>query len=263
MSHQLVKKRTVSYHHYAEYEYRLARESTVPFLRTWQFSFEGLRIIDVGCGAGGTTEAFYEAGSQVTGIDIDQKRIDVAQQRAAEKKYDITYFCADGQTPPATMGHDYDCAIVRDVLEHVDEPHEFMRSVQNLVKPSGQIFLTFPPYFSAYGGHQHHPESITRFLPWSHVIFPGFVFRRLLPPHEDYRKELKSLNRLTINKAERIFAELKLPILRRQLYVIRPSLHFKHKLPIVKAGFFSSLPLVRELLITGAYYLLQNRAFEV
>lgn len=260
MSRKLAKERSASAENYADYEYQLARQSILPVLEKWDVRLEGARLLDVGCGGGGTPEAFHEKGAAVTGLDIEEKWIRLARDRAKARGYDIAYFHADGQNMPREIGDGYDLAIIRDVIEHVEDPGRFLESVLERIRPDGRVFISFPPYYSAFGAHQHHPRAITRFLPWSHIYLPKFLFNRLLPDIPDYREEREQLNRLTISRIEEVFFHLNLPVTHKQLYVIRPSLHFKYKLPIIKAGLLTSRRGIRELMVSGAYYLLRKPA---
>jgi len=256
MSKGIIKSRTDSYEAYGEYEYQLTREKVVPFLKAWGIELKELKVIDIGCGAGGSSEVFCEAGALVTGLDIDIERIDAAKSRAKERGQDIDYRVCDVHNPPSDLSNKFDLALVRDVIEHVAEPREFLSQISGLIKESGCIFISFPPYYSAFGGHQHHPESVTRFIPWCHLI-PERYFYKLLPDIPAYRKELKLLNKMTISKIKKIIVENKLNLIREDYYLIRPSLNFKHNLPEIRDPFFRYIPLVRELLFTGAFYLVK------
>lgn len=256
MTRELRKKRNLCLNMYADYENKLIRTSLLPIMKEWGIDFNGCRLLDVGCGAGGTTEAFYEEGAIVSGLDIDPKRISVAMKRAVSKGYPISYCMADGHKEFSEGDSRFKLLVIRDVIEHVANPLLFMQSLLGRLSEEGMIFVSFPPYYSAYGGHQHHPQSVTRFMPWSHVLLPNFIFNRLLPMDREYRESLASLNRITISGFERIAKSLNLKMLKKQLYVIRPCHHFKYGFPTLKSGAITSLPIIREVMISGVLYLL-------
>jgi 2-polyprenyl-3-methyl-5-hydroxy-6-metoxy-1,4-benzoquinol methylase len=47
-------------------------------------SFEGLEVLDVGCGEGRTARTIARAAAAVTGVDPDEKRIEVARSTDSE-----------------------------------------------------------------------------------------------------------------------------------------------------------------------------------
>src|SRR5262249_31675567 len=61
----------------------------------------GGRVLDVGCGAGGTTLAVARllgAKGHCTGIDISEPMIAAARSRAGRNNTAATFICANGQT---------------------------------------------------------------------------------------------------------------------------------------------------------------------
>lgn len=256
MKNEFIKHRVASANNYAEYEYRLTKEKIIPFLSDWDIKLDGLTLIDVGCGAGGTTQVFYENGAKTTGIDISSERIDIAKERVNNHNQKIDFFCFDAHKSRPELENKFELAIVRDVIEHIADPRVFLLQINKFLEPSGRIFISFPPYFSAFGGHQHHPNSVTRFFPWIHLLLKS-NYIKLLPKIPEYRAEIKALNHLTIYNFEKILQEEKFQILKKEYYIIRPSLNFKYGLPLMKAGFIGKMKHLRELLVTGAFYLLK------
>jgi len=257
MPDNIIKDRTDSFDNYGEYEYRLTRATVVPLFRRWNIEVRGKSLIDIGCGAGGSSHVFHEEGARVVGLDIDADRIHSACQRASRHNLDITFMTADVHEPPAGLARAFDLAIVRDVLEHVADPRLFLARVMELLREEGLVFISFPPYYSAFGGHQHHPRSVTRFMPWSHLL-PSWLFYRMLPDIPEYRHEIRSLNRLTIHRLEEIIARDGYTTIVKELFYIRPSLSFKYGLPIIKAGAMAKRGFVREFLVTGAFFVLSH-----
>ena len=49
---------------------------------TKQTTLDGLRILDIGCGAGLLSEQMAKSGACVTGVDIAEKNINIARQHA-------------------------------------------------------------------------------------------------------------------------------------------------------------------------------------
>ncbi|MBN2381756.1 class I SAM-dependent methyltransferase [bacterium] len=258
MTESFIKQRTDSLDSYGEYEYHLTRATLLPLFHDWGLILKDKYLIDIGCGAGGSSQVLYEEGAHVTGLDIDADRIDTARDRTRRNNQPIEFLVSDVHEPPPRLMGRFDLAIVRDVLEHVADPHLFLDRIRSLIKQDGLIFVSFPPYYSAFGGHQHHPRSITRFIPWCHLI-PQKFYVKLLPEIESYRQEVKSLNKLTIGRMEALIAANNFRLVREELFYIRPSLHYKYGLPVIRAGRLARRGSMREFLITGAFFLLASR----
>ncbi|MEK6813498.1 MAG: class I SAM-dependent methyltransferase [Nitrospirota bacterium] len=241
---------------YAEYEQALACETVVPMLGRWGIAIGGAAILDAGCGMGGVTVALAARGARVLGLEIDSERVEAARRFAEKSGVSAQYVCADAAASSSLDGYrDFDGIVLRDVVEHVADSGGMLSRLRGSIRGSGWMFVSFPPYYSPYGGHQHHPQSRTKYIPWVQIL-PGRLYERWLPDIPEYRAEVRSLNRMTISRFEREVRESGWKVREREHYVIRPSLGFKHGLPVVRAGLLGRLPGLRELVVTGSYYLL-------
>ncbi|MDB2683072.1 bifunctional 2-polyprenyl-6-hydroxyphenol methylase/3-demethylubiquinol 3-O-methyltransferase UbiG [Alphaproteobacteria bacterium] len=99
---------------------------------------KGQKILDVGCGGGLVCEPLARLGAKVTGLDADTQAIEAAQEHADEGGLKITYKCG------AVEDHkgQYDAVMALEILEHVNEPAEFLKNCASLLKPGGFLIAS-------------------------------------------------------------------------------------------------------------------------
>ena len=103
--------------------------------------FEGLRLLDVGCGAGLLSEPLARLGAEVTAIDASAEMIEAARLHAAEAGLTIAYRCAAAETL-AAEGLRFDAVVSMEVVEHVADLEGFERALVGLTRPGGAIVLS-------------------------------------------------------------------------------------------------------------------------
>ncbi|UDF03910.1 bifunctional 2-polyprenyl-6-hydroxyphenol methylase/3-demethylubiquinol 3-O-methyltransferase UbiG [Asticcacaulis sp. AND118] len=103
--------------------------------------FEGLRLIDIGCGGGLLSEPMKRMGFDVTGIDASEKNIGTAKAHAAEVGLDIRYLAQTVEQVVAGKEPGFDVVLTMEVIEHVNDPESFLRTCASLVKPGGLLFV--------------------------------------------------------------------------------------------------------------------------
>jgi 2-polyprenyl-3-methyl-5-hydroxy-6-metoxy-1,4-benzoquinol methylase len=99
------------------------------------------RVLEFGCGPGHVTRALKERGCEVTGLEGDP----VAAERAAEHAEQVLVTDFDVEDYTAKLvGEQYDVALFGDVLEHVREPVDLLRSVRPLLRRGGYVVISLP-----------------------------------------------------------------------------------------------------------------------
>jgi 2-polyprenyl-6-hydroxyphenyl methylase/3-demethylubiquinone-9 3-methyltransferase len=104
-------------------------------------ALEGLRILDVGCGAGLVCEPFARMGAATVGIDAAPKLISAAQIHAAESGLAIDYR-ATAAEDLAAAGERFDVVLALEVVEHVNDVPAFVATCGAMVKPGGMMIAS-------------------------------------------------------------------------------------------------------------------------
>jgi SAM-dependent methyltransferase len=245
---------------YWQYEYDVSSRYMVPLLEQWGVTLRGLAVLDVGCGEGGGLCALSDRGAQSFGFDIDGHRVQVAQQLKGARAIEFTIGnLYEDQLP--FLGTRYDLVVLHDVFEHLDQKVEILRKLRGLMTPTSAMLITFPPYYSAYGAHQQHLQAWYAQLPFVHLVPYGasVLLPRLKNEFPHVVEEIQKLARLKMGMRgfEKIVRDGGFRIAHRKAYLISPN-HIRFGLRPVSAGFLEKVPYVRELICTGAVYLLSR-----
>jgi SAM-dependent methyltransferase len=249
---------------YFEYQLEAAREAVIPWLDR-RIALDGIAVGDFGAHQGGLIEALRRDGrvARATGIELNAAVVEqspfVGDERFQLVAGDLT--ALDPGFGP------FDLIVLHDVLEHVVRVDEVLHASADRLAPAGRLLVVFPPYGSAFGGHQQLAEGWARAAPFLHLL-PAPLFFRLARPGagneymtvEDALGDLRAvrLTRLTLTKAERAFARAGLATADRELFLVRPEHSLRYGIRTRAAGPLGRVPGVRELAVSGAYYLLKR-----
>lgn len=137
--------------------------------------FEGLRILDIGCGGGLLCEPMARLGAEVVGADASETNIEVARLHAAEAGVKIDYRATTAETL-ADAGEKFDVVLNMEVIEHVSDPQLYITKCAELVKPDGIMFVaTINRTLKALGLAIIGAEYVLRWLPRGTHQFAKFV----------------------------------------------------------------------------------------
>lgn len=103
---------------------------------------DGVALLDVGCGGGILSEAMAEAGAEVTGIDLAEKALTVANLHRLESELDIDYRLISVEDLARKSDASFDVITCLEMLEHVPSPESVIESMATLLKPGGICFLS-------------------------------------------------------------------------------------------------------------------------
>ena len=146
--------------------------------------FEGLRILDIGCGGGLLCEPMARLGADIVGVDAAERNIPIASVHAEAMGLEIDYRHTTAEALAAD-GEQFDAVLNMEVVEHVADPQGYIDACAALVRPGG-ITITSTinrnpkSYVFAIVGAEH----VMRWLPkgtheWSKFITPDELFDML------------------------------------------------------------------------------------
>ena len=102
--------------------------------------FEGLSLLDIGCGGGLLAEPMARLGFAVTGADASEKNIGTARTHAAQSGLAIDYRATSAEALVAE-GQGFDVVLNMEVVEHVADVPAYLAACTALVKPGGMTFV--------------------------------------------------------------------------------------------------------------------------
>ncbi|WP_317201010.1 bifunctional 2-polyprenyl-6-hydroxyphenol methylase/3-demethylubiquinol 3-O-methyltransferase UbiG [Janthinobacterium sp.] len=102
----------------------------------------GRRVIDIGCGGGILTESMAKKGAQVTGIDLSEKALKVADLHSLESGAQVRYELIAAEAMAEREAGQYDIVTCMEMLEHVPDPASIVQACATLVKPGGHVFFS-------------------------------------------------------------------------------------------------------------------------
>ena len=102
----------------------------------------GKRVIDIGCGGGILAESMAARGADVTGIDLSEKPLKVAQLHLLENGQKVDYRLIAAEEIAQQQPAHFDCVTCMEMLEHVPDPASTVRAAAALAKPGGWVFFS-------------------------------------------------------------------------------------------------------------------------
>jgi 2-polyprenyl-6-hydroxyphenyl methylase/3-demethylubiquinone-9 3-methyltransferase len=140
--------------------------------------FEGLRLLDIGCGGGLLSEPMARLGFAVVGADASEKNVKTAATHAAEQGLAIDYRATTAEAL-AAAGERFDVILNMEVIEHVADKALFMTSCAAMLKPGGiMIVATLNRTMKAWALAIVGAEYVLGWLPrgthdWAKFVTPG------------------------------------------------------------------------------------------
>lgn len=102
----------------------------------------GKKVIDVGCGGGILAESMAKKGASVTGIDLSEKALKVADLHGLESGIQVQYEKIAAEEIALRDAGRFDVITCMEMLEHVPNPASIIQACADLAKPGGKVFFS-------------------------------------------------------------------------------------------------------------------------
>lgn len=156
-----------------------------------QKPLKGLKLLDIGCGGGLLSVPMARMGANVTAIDATQKNIKTAQAHILNSDIQIDYRHTTAEELLKTHKGAFDIVLNMEVIEHVNQPQDFLRTAMELLSPKGIMFIaTINRTLKARALALFAAENILKWLP---------------PGTHDYDKLIKPEEILPVLKEDKTF----------------------------------------------------------
>lgn len=139
-------------------------------------SLRGKAVLDVGCGGGILAESMAARGANVTGIDLAEKPLKVAQLHLLESGQEVDYRLVAPEALAREHPGAFDIVTCMEMLEHVPDPSVTVTACAHLLKPGGHAFFStinrnLKSYLFAVVG----AEYVLRLLPRGTHDYARFI----------------------------------------------------------------------------------------
>ena len=232
-----------------------SRSYLIPYLKQNIPNFEQQKILEVGCGEAGFLDILAELDIDAVGLELEESRVEIARQK--NPLLNIQVGDITDREILNFLGKNYDLIIMRDVIEHIPDRQAAFTSMNKLLKVNGYLYITFPPRFSGFAGHQQNGKTLLSFVPFLH-LFPEFLLRLLQKVFRERPEVIQAVIQnykigLTIHSFNKFFRKSGFRLVKRDLFLSRPIYKIRFGVPALK---IPNIPILREFLASGCECLL-------
>ena len=143
---------------------------------------KGLRMLDIGCGAGILSEPLARLGAAMVGADPSEENIAVASAHAEDNGVEVDYRATTAEAL-AEANEKFDVVLAMEVVEHVNDVNEFVATCASMVKPGGlMVAATLNRTLKSFALAIVGAEYVLRWLPrgthqWDKFVKPSELER--------------------------------------------------------------------------------------
>jgi len=241
------------------YEQRaFTRDYVLPFLKQHIPDFASRTVLEVGCAEAGFLSVLREQGMSVAGIELDEERVRLA--KTMNPDLDVVMGDITDANVLAQRSGAFDVIVMREVIEHVPDREAAFSNLVRLLRKDGYLYITFPPRFSPFAGHQQVGRTILAKTPYLHY-WPGFILKPVARWLNEYEYLIRFVlqnyyDGLTVRRFDRLCRRYNLQFIVRDLFLVRPI--YQQRFGWRPRRFFN-IPLLREVLVTGCECILRKR----
>ena len=243
---------------YFEIQRWVTAQYIIPFLELPASS--SLRVLEVGCGEAGVLKAFVDQGHTGMGIELSPTRVEMANAFLSDEvsrgRVEIVNANIYDIDPASDPKFQFDLIVLKDVIEHIPDQARFMAKLKQFLKPGGNVFFAYPPWWMPFGGHQQICKSkLLSKLPWFHLLPMGLylAFLRMMGESEATIKELREIKETGIisEKIHAIIRNLNYQVIKETFWLINPIYVRKFNFKPLKAVL--AIPYLRNIYCTAHY----------
>jgi len=242
----------------------------VPFIQAKMELNKEVHVLEVGCAEGGVLKSFTDLGCTGVGVELVEGRFELAKEFLEKEikggQVEI-HSCNvyDVQEDPH-FKEKFNLIILKDVIEHIPNQKELLKCLKGFLKPGGQIFFGFPPWYMPFGGHQQICKNkFLSILPYYHIL-PKFIYKGILSLFKEPESVVKELleikdTRITIGQFKQYAKANALKITNELFYLINPIYKYKFGLkPRKQLPLIGKIPILRNFVTTCAYFLVKKES---
>jgi len=120
-------------------DYRYDKLNYLPHLVDFP-SFNGKKVLEVGCGAGIDLVRFARAGANVTGIDLSKTAIDLARKNIEQNGLTADLVVMNGEAMQF-QDDSFDVVYAHGVLQYTADTNKMIAEIHRVLKPEGEAIL--------------------------------------------------------------------------------------------------------------------------
>lgn len=180
------------------------------------------KILDVGCGSGGTSINFLEFGT-VVGTDFSKRALDIAIKKG------LVNVCRSTLVSLPLRDKMFDLITALDVIEHVKDDSKVLEELKNVLAPDGFIVITVPAFQFLWSEHdialshfrRYSISTLTKTLDnagfkvirisyFFAFLFPLFALYRIFTKFKTNKDTPKTTNVLFPKFIDKLFVKIML-----------------------------------------------------
>lgn len=223
------------------------------------------RVLDAGCGSGGTALSIAEEVAFAVGLDISPRFSDSGTKLAREKRIkNVAFTQGDGLKLPYA-NESFDVVLSHSVIEHLPSAEAYIAECSRVLKRGGRFYLSTAPTLSLAGAHLPRlrlPVPIHLFVGRK-LAFRLFVFLAAKAPwtlkeqssantfvklaESGHEKEDDLLTPVTLRGMSAWISGSRFRLISEQRYVTG---FFKRVIPKFMRPFFLEIPVVGDVMVS-------------